>query len=57
MRLSIFAVLLPVCLGGCLSFTGTTPAKETVVVPPANTTTVVPAPATVVCSNGLRPPC
>jgi hypothetical protein len=44
-------VLLPLSLGGCLSFSSSDPP------PPRNTTVVVPQGSTVVCSNGQAPPC
>ena len=55
MRFATFVLLLPLALGGCLSFTSSPqPPKQTIVVPPA---TVVPPGSSVVCSNGLQPPC
>ena len=53
MRIStLFALLVPFMLAGCIGFTDATPA-------PQRTTVVVPAsPApTVVCSTGAAPPC
>jgi hypothetical protein len=48
----LIAMSLPLLLGGCLSFSGTSSP------PPANNTTiVVPPGSTVVCSNGSGPPC
>ena len=44
-------VLLPLSLGGCLSFSSSDPP------PPRNTTVVVPPGSTVTCSNGQAPPC
>ena len=49
MSLSWFAVLLPLALGGCLSFSSSNPP------PPA--TVVVPQGSSTVCSNGSAPPC
>ncbi len=46
MRKLAFAVLIPLSLSGCLSFSSSSPLKETVYVP------VQP-----VCANGFRPPC
>ena len=51
MRVSWIAVLVPLALGGCLSFSSTNPS------PPANTTVVVPQGSTTTCSNGTAPPC
>jgi len=48
MQVSWLVVLLPLALGGCLSFSSSNPP------PPSNTTVVVP-PAT--CTNGSAPPC
>jgi hypothetical protein len=50
MRTLTLALLLPLCLGGCLSFSSSSPPRQTIVVPPSNSTTVV-------CSNGTQPPC
>lgn len=59
MRVLYVAFLIPIGLGGCLSYNGTSaPARETVVVP--RQTVIVPAGSTttvVVCPNGLAPPC
>ncbi len=49
--LHLIAVSLPLLLGGCLSFSGTSSP------PQASTTIVVPPGSTVVCSNGSGPPC
>src|ERR1700722_6247670 len=50
MRITAFVLLLPLALAGCLSFTSSpSPPRQTIVVPPAG--------STVVCSNGLQPPC
>jgi hypothetical protein len=46
----LLAVLMPLALGGCLSFHENPP-------PPRNTTIVVPPGSTVSCSNGQAPPC
>jgi hypothetical protein len=45
-------LLLPLALGGCLSFSSSDPSP-----PKSNTTIVVPPGSTVVCSNGMAPPC
>ena len=45
--LSVLALALPLALGGCLSFSSS-PPRETVVVPQGTT---------LVCANGLQPPC
>jgi hypothetical protein len=45
-------VLLPLSLGGCLSFSSSNPPP-----PSSNSTVVVPPGTTVVCSNGTAPPC
>jgi hypothetical protein len=50
MRKLILVVLIPLSLGGCLSFHDNPP-------PPKNTTIVVPPGSTVSCSNGQMPPC
>jgi len=50
-RLSRIIMLLPLALGGCLSFSSSNPP------PPANTTVVVPQGSTAVCANGTQPPC
>jgi hypothetical protein len=50
MKIATFVLLLPLALGGCLSFTSSPPPpRQTIVVPPAG--------STVVCSNGMQPPC
>ncbi len=51
MRLFRIIVLLPLALGGCLSFSSSNPP------PPANNTVVVPQGSTAVCANGTQPPC
>lgn len=51
MRRLLFAVLLPLSLGGCFSYHDTAPAQ------PSRTTLVVPPGSTVTCANGLLPPC
>jgi uncharacterized protein YceK len=56
MRKILLAMALPLALSGCFSYTEATPARETVIVP-QGTTAVVPAPSTVVCADGSRPPC
>jgi hypothetical protein len=64
MRRFSLGLLVPLALGGCLSYSETPARRETVVVPPKQTvvvppgtTTVIPSGSTVVCSNGLAPPC
>jgi hypothetical protein len=63
MRRFSLSLLVPLALGGCLSYSETPAQRETVVVPPKQTvvvpgtTTVIPSGSTVVCSNGLAPPC
>lgn len=58
MKIALFAVLLPLLLTGCLSYSDSTPARTTtVVVPSSGGTTVLPPGTTVVCTNGLSPPC
>lgn len=44
-------LLLPLALGGCLSFSSSNPP------PPASNTVVVPPGSTVVCADGTAPPC
>jgi hypothetical protein len=51
MRLFFFVLLLPAALGGCLSFSSSTPPRTTVVVP------AQPGQAVAVCANGYAPPC
>ncbi len=50
MRKLLFALVLPLSLGGCFSYTEAPPAPKT-------TTIVVPPGSTVTCANGLAPPC
>ena len=50
MKKLFLAVLIPLSLGGCLSFHENPP-------PPRNTTVVVPPGATVTCPNGSTAPC
>ena len=58
MRFMPIVALLPLMLGGCLSYSEQPAPRTTVVLPPGtSTTSVVPAPVEIVCSNGLRPPC
>lgn len=63
MRKLIYVALIPLCLGGCLSYTRSAPNPDVVVVPSNQPTvvlpgsTVVPSGSTVVCANGTRPPC
>lgn len=48
----LFVLLVPLLLGGCLSFSSSNPQ------PPAEHTTVVAPPAsTMTCSDGEAPPC
>lgn len=49
MRKLLFALVLPLSLGGCFSYSEAPP--------PRNTTVVVPPGSTVTCANGLAPPC
>jgi hypothetical protein len=49
MKKLLLAVLLPLSLGGCLSFSSSPPPK--------NTTVVVPQGSSVTCSNGQPGPC
>jgi hypothetical protein len=49
MKKLLLAVLVPLSLGGCLSFHESPP--------PAKTTIVVPPGSTVSCSNGQPGPC
>jgi hypothetical protein len=48
MKKLLIAVVLPLSLAGCLSFSSSEPPKTTVVVPPGSTVT---------CSNGMAGPC
>lgn len=48
-RIGFLVLAFPLGLGGCLSFSSSSPPRETVIVAPATTT--------VVCQNGLQPPC
>jgi hypothetical protein len=49
MRLVRFlALLAPLALAGCISYTSSPPAHTTVTTPPGST---------VVCTNGTQPPC
>jgi uncharacterized protein YceK len=57
MKPILLAIIIPLLLGGCLSFSDTTPAKTTVVVAPSGATTVLAPGTTVVCTNGRSPPC
>jgi hypothetical protein len=50
MRKFLLDALIPLSLGGCLSFHDDSP-------PPRNTTVVVPPGSTVTCSNGMPGPC
>ncbi len=49
MRVLILLIFL--ALGGCISFSSSSPR------PPASNTVLLPPGATVVCSDGTRPPC
>ena len=51
MRIAMVSLLVPLALGGCLSFSSSNPP------PPANNTVIVPQGSTAVCSNGGTPPC
>ena len=44
MKKLLLAVVLPLSLGGCLSFSSSPPPKTTVVVPPGSTVTCNGAP-------------
>jgi hypothetical protein len=46
--LRLFALLAPLALAACISYSSAPPSKTTVQVPPGST---------VVCSNGSQPPC
>jgi hypothetical protein len=46
----LIALIVPLSLGGCFSYTSTP-------TPPAHTTVVVPQGSTVTCANGAVPPC
>jgi hypothetical protein len=48
MKKLLIVVLIPLGLGGCLSFSSSSPPRTTVVVPPGSTVT---------CSNGTTGPC
>jgi hypothetical protein len=48
MKKLLLVVLIPLSLGGCLSFNSSPPPRTTVVVPPGSTVT---------CSNGTAGPC
>jgi hypothetical protein len=48
---SLLALLLPLALAGCFSFSSSSPRA------PASNTVVLPPGTTVVCSNGAPPPC
>ena len=47
----VIALLVPLSLGGCLSYTDATPPQ------PTHTTVVVPQGSVVTCPNGAVPPC
>ncbi len=48
MKKLLIVVLIPLSLGGCLSFSSSSPPRTTVVVPPGST---------VSCSDGSPGPC
>lgn len=48
---TIVALLLPLCLSACFSYSETPPP------PASHTTLVVPPGSTVTCANGAVPPC
>jgi hypothetical protein len=50
LRWSAVAVLAPLLLAGCVTFSSSNP-------PPPRPTTVVVPPAQAVCPNGSAPPC
>jgi hypothetical protein len=50
MRKVLLTALIPLFLGGCLSFHENPP-------PPKNTTIVVPPGSTMTCTNGMPAPC
>lgn len=47
-RSSLLVLALPLVLSGCLSFSSSSPPRETLIIPPGTT---------LVCSNGTQPPC
>jgi hypothetical protein len=51
MKTFLLVALMPLSLGGCLSFSHTSSP------PPKNTTIVVPPGSTVTCPNGQPAPC
>jgi hypothetical protein len=51
LAMRLVALLLPILLGGCVSFSSSNPP------PPSHTTVVVPQGSTVVCPGGGAPPC
>jgi len=48
----VLALLVPLALGGCFSYTDATPPP-----PPSHTTVVVPPGSVVTCPDGGAPPC
>jgi len=48
MRRILFALIVPLALSGCFSYQDAPPQRTTIVVPPGST---------VMCSNGMAPPC
>lgn len=46
----LVALIVPLALGGCLSYSDNSP-------PPTHTTVVVPQGSVVTCTNGAVPPC
>jgi hypothetical protein len=47
----VLVLLVPLLVAGCFSFSSSSPT------PPASNTVVLPPGASVVCSDGTRPPC
>lgn len=46
----VLALLVPLALGGCFSYSDSTP-------PPTHTTVVVPSGSVATCPDGAAPPC
>jgi hypothetical protein len=57
MRIVTLVLLLSLTLAGCLSFSSSSPPRQTIVVPPSTNTTVLAPGTTIVCTNGMQPPC
>jgi hypothetical protein len=55
MRIATLILLLPLALAGCLSFSSSSPPRQTIVVP--QTTTALPPGSRVICADGTQPPC